>query len=72
MTKTLHTTKYSQNTKKTTHTILCTKVWQEKVSFIQKNIPMYGPQSYKALSTSKEDNKKWCNKQLAQSQKNQY
>jgi hypothetical protein len=33
---------------------------------------MYGPQSYKALSTSKEDNKKWWNKQLAQSQKNQF
>ncbi len=40
---------------KTTHTILRTKVWQEKNNFTLKNIFLCSPQKDKALSTSNKE-----------------
>lgn len=40
---------------KTTCKPLSTKVWQEKINFIPKIIPMYSPQRNKMLSTSKKE-----------------
>jgi hypothetical protein len=48
--------KYSKHMKeKTTHTILRTKVWQEKNNFTLKNIFLCSPQKDKALSTSNKE-----------------
>ncbi len=69
----MHTRQNTQRYKeKTTHRSQCTKVCQEKVNFIYKNILMYSLQKYRALSTSKKESQKQWNKQLAQSQKNQF